>query len=847
MTALPDSAGSKFSKQEKPAVLLQVLSKVARRQSAEKLANFFQIAADQLVIALQADQVGLFAIDVVKHQVVDFARSGPKADEMAIPSADEIMQTIMQFWTPDHKRLGAATPIIQAEREEYITQAGDHYQLTIPMRILERVNGILIVSTAPDALPPTEEELDTAISIASLLAVTIEQYRLTQAERQQRRQAEVLRELSRILTLRLQKQEVLELILDQLGRVIEYDSASIMLLDGLRLKIVANRKLQKDFGEGDSLALESLPHVREVIDQRKTVIISDVYTDPRWNMMPGTEYIRCWMGIPLIEKNHVIGLLNLDKEQPGFYAQIDANLAITFANQAAMAIENARLYEIERQQAEQLDALRATVADISTELELPRLLKAILQRATSLVRATGGDIGLYDENRDAIHILVSHNMGQDYQNTYMQPGEGAMGRAIQTRQPVLVADYATWENASPQYLNGQYHAALAMPLIFASRTVGAIGLMHSDPTRAFSSFDQHILSLFSQHAAIAIENARLFQEARRATDRRAILHKVSQQIVAANIDPEGIYTAVHQAAAQLMPAEAFVITRVNEANRTTDAVYLIDRSGRVPKMTVPIDEGLSGRVVRSGKPIYLEDLSDREKSGEVVHFGDPEAVRSAIAVPMFLGGRVVGMISSQSYQPRAFTQDDITLLEMLAAYAVVALENTRLLKEIQFMAVTDPLTQISNRRQLFDLGLREFNRSKRFLRSMSLVMLDIDHFKIVNDTYGHSVGDYVLYQLAQVLKRNVRDADIVGRYGGEEFVVILVETNLSTAAEAAERIRTSIHETFHSNDPMLPAITVSMGVAELTEKTPNFSALITNADTALYNAKNNGRDRVELY
>jgi diguanylate cyclase (GGDEF)-like protein len=528
------------------------------------------------------------------------------------------------------------------------------------------------------------------------------------------------------------------------------------------------------------------------------------------------------------------------------FSEEDRQLAIAMADQAALAIESARLFTAERQRVDQFDALRATVADISTELELPRLLQSIVERATALLDATGGDVGLYNEDNEEIRIVASHKMGRDYTGTIMGVGEGAMGLAVKTRQPVMIDDYAIWENASPQYQGGIWRAVLAVPFMIGARIVGAIGIVHTHPDRRFTASDQHLLILFAQHAAIAVENANLYQAARQAAERRIILHNVSQEIVTASLDSEGIYKAIHHAVAQLMPAEAFVITQFDESRKEIQAVYLIDRSGRVPQINIPANRGLSGRVIASGKSIYIEDTLDATTLGDVVHFGHPEEVRSALAVPMRLRGKTIGMLSTQSYQPRAYTPDDQSLLEMLASYAAIALDNARLFLDIQQLAITDSLTAIYNRRHLFELGRREFYRARRFNRPLSVIMLDVDHFKEINDAFGHAVGDAVLHKLAQLLKSQTREIDIVGRYGGEEFVIVLTETNLQAAREIAERLRKRIFDTFYVAGEEAIPLTVSMGIASISLKTPHFPSIIARADNALYAAKQGGRNRVEM-
>lgn len=820
----------------------EAMHRVARNLAdVDNLKAVLQTIADIAANALGANWVTIHSFDLVRRKVELMVRGGPGASG---PGPDDIASGGSPAWALESWR-----PRIQSSTEKSVWPGVPDdpipwTTITAPIIYCERILGILKASNPADHPPFTQSDELMLNALSNLAALAVESDRLRRAERQQRRQAETLREVARILNYSLDQQHVLELILDQLARVIEYDSASIMLVNDQQVRMVAHRKLRftEQFSVPDHV--QAYPHIMEVLERRRPLIIDDTHQDPRWQALPQASYIRCWLGVPLIGRDQVIGLLNLDKEQPGYYSQPDASLAATFASQAAIAIENARLYSTERMRVDQLNALRATVADISTELELPRLLQAILQRAVTLVNATGGDLGLFDEKRGEIIIVASHNMGKDFTGTRMQIGEGAMGQAVQNRRPVIVEDYAHWDNASPQYRHGIWHAVLAVPFLMGRRVAGALGIANHDTTRRFTATDQHLISLFAQHAAIAVENARLYQSAREAAERRSTLHQVSQAIVAASLEPEEIYSAIHQAAARLMPAEAFVIVRYDEGKNLCHAVYLVDHNGRVAAQTISADCGLSGRVIASGQPLYIADALESDLIANAIHFGDPEMVRSILAVPMRLRGKVVGMLSAQSYRPDAYSAEDPFLLEMLASYAAIALDNSTLFQSIQQLAITDPLTGIFNRRHLFDLGQREFQRAKRFKRPLSAMMIDIDRFKSINDQYSHAIGDAVLCQLADLLKASVREFDIVGRYGGEEFVVLLPETELPAAAEIAERLRWQIYTTFKKND--LPQITVSIGAASGQADTPDLDALIHDADRAMYQAKTMGGDRVEI-
>jgi diguanylate cyclase (GGDEF)-like protein len=170
---------------------------------------------------------------------------------------------------------------------------------------------------------------------------------------------------------------------------------------------------------------------------------------------------------------------------------------------------------------------------------------------------------------------------------------------------------------------------------------------------------------------------------------------------------------------------------------------------------------------------------------------------------------------------------------MLASYAAIALDNAALFKSIEHLAAVDSLTGIYNRRKLFELGRSEYHRARRFHRPLSILMFDIDHFKRVNDTFGHSVGDLVLSQFAHLLKAGIRDIDILGRYGGEEFLIILPETRKTTAVSIANRLRAQIAATFQNMYDGSISLTASIGVAAMKDDTHSFTGLMKKL-TMLY-------------
>jgi diguanylate cyclase (GGDEF)-like protein len=220
-----------------------------------------------------------------------------------------------------------------------------------------------------------------------------------------------------------------------------------------------------------------------------------------------------------------------------------------------------------------------------------------------------------------------------------------------------------------------------------------------------------------------------------------------------------------------------------------------------------------------------------------------EAV-SAIIAPLLLGDDVLGAISLESYRPHAFTQSDLQLLVSFAATATTAIHNAQLHGEVQKQAITDTLTGLYNRRGFFELGRREVERALRFGRPLTAIMLDIDYFKNVNDLYGHLVGDRVLIGLAGRLMQELRQIDLVGRYGGDEFVALLPETDLANAVSVAERLRKVAAGVTIASASAPVKISLSAGVAALNPESKDLNSLLQRADQALYEAKRAGRDQV---
>ncbi len=334
--------------------------------------------------------------------------------------------------------------------------------------------------------------------------------------------------------------------------------------------------------------------------------------------------------------------------------------------------------------------------------------------------------------------------------------------------------------------------------------------------------------------------ARLAELERSRDEARQSLARLGRTL-SSSLDLDRTLAVVVETAIQTLAADRGLL-RLYTPER--DALYV--KVGRGVGRNVPrlaVGEGVAGAVARVGTPVRLPDPGAPTPAP-----GEPVGA-AQLAVPMIGRGRVIGVLSLlRDDGDRPFTQDDLDTVRSFAAQASVAIENVLLHQEAQRLSVTDPLTGLWNFRYFQLQADRELESAARFERPLSLVIADLDHFKTVNDEFGHQVGDEVLITVARRIQAATRVPDVVARYGGEEFVVLLPGTDLEGAVATAERIRAAVSGAAVAVevDAALPglAVTCSLGVATHPQHGTTVARLLRSADGAMYAAKARGRNRV---
>jgi signal transduction histidine kinase len=379
------------------------------------------------------------------------------------------------------------------------------------------IGALHLYAAQPDAFGA--EEVLLLSMLAAHTAMALENARHCQAEQRQREVTEALRQAGTALSGTLNFEEVLDRILEQVSRVVPYDAANIMLAKGDAARVFRWRDYAQ-FGAEDyirsvTLIISETPNLRRMQETGQPLVVSYVENYAEWVDVPEAAWIKSYAGAPLCVRNQAIGFLNVDSATPGFYSQADAELLQAFAQQAAIAIENARLYEEIRQRADELTTLNGISHTITSSLNLQETLTIITSHATRLLGVEAASVALRDEAHGDLWFAAASGEGSDFvRGKRLALGQGIVGWCAQHGEPVLVPNVLK----DPRFFGDfdresgfSTRSILCVPLQTKEQTIGAIEVMNKEGV-PFGQEDLRLLASLAAPAAIAIENARLYKD-----------------------------------------------------------------------------------------------------------------------------------------------------------------------------------------------------------------------------------------------------------------------------------------------------------------------------------------------
>jgi diguanylate cyclase (GGDEF)-like protein len=473
----------------------------------------------------------------------------------------------------------------------------------------------------------------------------------------------------------------------------------------------------------------------------------------------------------------------------------------------------------------------ASQAVLST-FDLDEVLRQILAIVRDYFNLENGSILLIDEDEEKKGLYVRTHFGSrnDVNDVRIPIGKGIAGTAAAKKRPIYVRDVSL----EPEYICGieSTRSELAIPLMVQEVVVGVLDLQ-SDELDHFDNETIDLLTLFAAQASLGIQNAKLYSLVQRRAAQLEAINSLAKQTTV-ELDIKDLLERFCNQLPESFPVDNVAVLLRDEEN----ALSLCSNT-----------QGLGPDFEFDQLLTRLRDCSKIRDAGDsVVSYAilcDKPCIRGAhaeIYLPLVSFGINLGVLVCASNTLSAFSAQDIQALESVADILATALQNSIYVEKVRQLASRDGLTGMLNRRAFEERIVEEITRAERYGGTLAILMIDIDHFKAVNDEFGHLLGDEVLKHAAAIFSHQLRKVDLVCRFGGEEFAIILPSTSLESASGVAEKLRRAFFA--HVFSGISRPITISIGVAAFPEHGTQRDTLVRSADKALYQAKLDGRNRI---
>jgi diguanylate cyclase (GGDEF)-like protein len=583
--------------------------------------------------------------------------------------------------------------------------------------------------------------------------------------------------------------------------------------------------------------------------------------------------------LPLVAHGEPLGLAIVD--EPGRVVEFPrrlVSLGMAIASFVALMVNNARLYERQANLTAELRERSATneaLLRLGNELRVTLDLDEVLDKLSRTVIDALGyhevSVFLFDDETDSFVARIALG-GAPELNTYvlatpiprpvfmrlMEPDlrmgnsfHRSLGGAPPSDDEALYFPCTDLgERADDEWQTGD---TLFTPLTAPDGAIiGVLDVYDPHDRRKPTMESVHTLEIFANQAAIAIQNATQFRRLREQEERlarelnsqRQILH-IGESMLA-TLDEAVVFESIADTLAELVAYDTLSISKTDWENGLIRTAFARDEyAAEIIENPIRIDEGLTGWAVTRDEAILSNDVLNDPRAVAIPGTPDDEP-QASIVVPLRGRSAVIGVLNLDRLGGATYTTGELETAKLFASLAAIAIENAALYENSQLRAVTDALTGLYDHGHFQETLEREIRRCERYGETFSLLMMDLDRFKVVNDRFGHPRGDVVLQEVSSILKDTSRESDYVARYGGEEFALLLPNTSAADGCALAERIRERVCEvTVAPGDSF--HVSASVGVADFPACGLDARTVLSASDTALLWAKRRGRNCVLYY
>jgi diguanylate cyclase (GGDEF)-like protein len=574
------------------------------------------------------------------------------------------------------------------------------------------------------------------------------------------------------------------------------------------------------------------PASERVLRTGEPYVSNDPAGDPLYEPSVRERGVKSILTVPVRRGNRILGLIYA-VNRPGGFTDESARTLTALAGAAALTIENLRLYALERERRVLNESLREVSRAIVSTPSEDTALATVLDQMWRVVRYQGAAALVLEAER----LRVAASRGGDADLEIPLASAPALADILAKRQAAILASPA--ELLPRLGLRGFSGAALVAPLVAKGEALGAFVVVF-EPEQQPGLAETQLVAAFADHAALFLEVGSVLRHERQARARASAVARITRLAVTRH-EPESLLQAAAPELLAISGADRVVLYLRHPRNavlvRAADAGTLPEEGARVHELRLDFADGPLAPLGH-GKPVFF--------GGE---FGAPPgditphpATSALVVLPLVCRDQVLGAaLLAGVGRPLACDPSLLEFLVDIAQQIALGVENARLFAQLSQMASTDELTKLSNRRRFTEALHLEMARVRRSNQPLALVMADVDHLKRINDTYGHPAGDAAIRHVADAFARGRRETDVAARLGGEEFALLLPNTDRMGAVKVAERLRRELAE---SEVPTIGTVTVSIGVATAPEETHDHQELLRLADERLYAAKSAGRNQV---
>jgi diguanylate cyclase (GGDEF)-like protein len=636
--------------------------------------------------------------------------------------------------------------------------------------------------------------------------------------------------------------------LERLRSALPMDRAAIFITERWRGLLPS---VQQGFAAGFLAALESsgagdyicelayrrngVFTVQHLAEMTEPLPVASVGTFAELKRILTEAEVRNLTAVSLQTREHNFGVILFPHAERRAFGSSGPRLMVGLALQLGLTLENYVVSYDAHRRTKEYELLTEIGKAISSRLDQDEILRTIHVELGQIFDTSHFYIAFQEGEEIRFELEVRDNRvlpkrTRELRNAFSE-------YVIRTGEPLLIRSdlETTRKNLGIGHIPGRPAKCLiAVPIFMGKKPAGVMVAMHPDREFVFEQRDLDVLVTAAGQVSVAVENARLFADEQRRSRQLAFLNNVSRTAISSD-DPVHMLS---QIVTEIQKNFSFDHIGIGLLDYGTKEIEIKAEAGATAHSVgkrIPLGTGILGRVARTGERALVQHALPGNLTGIL-----PDS-RAILCIPITYGESLLGVLNIESRNENAFSPQDVLILNTLADLLATALHNAFVFQKLQQQSITDGLTGIKTRRFFWEALSAEWKRASRSGRPFSVVLIDLDKFKEVNDTMGHFEGDLVLARVGRLLEQKSRQSNVVARYGGDEFIVLMPETGAEQAQVLAERLRQWL-----TSDPMLSEhhITGSFGVASFPMHGFSIEDIIRVADAGMYVSKRSGGNSV---